>query len=344
MTLARTLAAMRDRNTSHAAIELSSHALKQGRAAGLMLDVGIITNITQDHFDYHRSFHDYVSAKARIASHIKRGGVLVLNADDPVHEEILERLDRDVRVQTFGIRNSADLRAEALQLSPQGTRFQLSRGSERVECVTPLVGAHNVSNCLAAAAAALHFGLSFEQIAQGLSQCRVVPGRLERVERGQPFNVYVDYAHTDDALRRIVTAIRAITSQRILLVFGAGGDRDKSKRPLMAQAAALADEVIITSDNPRSEDPWQILDDLAQGFSGTKIDPIRIADRCEAIHEAIRRAQPGDAVIIAGKGHEKEQILGEKRLPFDDVAVCHEALTSLGIRPHFSVTGIPSRV
>ena len=329
LTLARTLAAMRDRHTTHAAIELSSHALKQGRAAGLSLDVGIVTNITHDHQDYHEGFHDYIRSKAKIASQIKRGGLLVLNADDPNHENVLERIDNDVRVSTFGLTAAANLSALQIQLTSQGSRFRLQHGTERVDCFTPLVGQHNVSNCLAAASAALHFGLTLRQIAEGLETFSHVPGRLEKVDSGQSFQVYVDYAHTDDALRQILASIRTVTTGRIILIFGAGGDRDRTKRPLMAQAAALADEVILTSDNPRSEDPYQILEEVLNGFAGTSLLPHVQIDRREAICEAIRRAKPGDAVIVAGKGHEKVQILGERQTPFDDVLVCREALQAM---------------
>jgi UDP-N-acetylmuramoyl-L-alanyl-D-glutamate--2,6-diaminopimelate ligase len=326
LTIARTLAAMRDRHTSHAALELSSHALKQGRTAGLTLDVGIVTNVTHDHFDYHGNFHDYIRSKARISGHIKRGGLLALNADDPNSENILERLDNDVRVLMYGIDSPADLRAEQIVSGPDGSRFQMVFGTNRTECFTPLVGRHNVSNCLAAASAALHFGLSLEQIALGLETLTFVPGRLERVDCGQPFQVYVDFAHTDDALRRAISAVRTVTAGKVIIVFGAGGDRDKVKRPLMGRAAALADEAIITSDNPRSEDPYHIVDQILSGFSGMGLEPTVLIDRKEAIQAAIRRAQPGDAVIVAGKGHEREQILGDRRIPFDDAAVCREAL------------------
>jgi UDP-N-acetylmuramoyl-L-alanyl-D-glutamate--2,6-diaminopimelate ligase len=340
LTLAQVMAAMKDRQTTHAAIELSSHALKQDRAAGVSLDVGMVTNVTQDHFDYHKTFHDYVSAKARISTLIKRGGVLVLNADDAGTDQILERLDCDVRVVTFGIDSAADIQAERLTLTPQGTRFQLVIGQQRMECMTPLVGQHNVSNCLAAVAAAAHFGLSPEQIVQGLAQFEHVPGRLERVDLGQDFQVFVDFAHTADALQRVIHALRAITAGRIILCCGAGGDRDREKRPRMGQAAALADSVILTSDNPRSEDPRQILADLMAGFPQQAAQPELVIDRRQAIATALQQARPGDVVLIAGKGHEQTQILKEKTIPFDDVSICRELLREQGHRqlprPHFS--------
>ncbi|WP_437228478.1 UDP-N-acetylmuramoyl-L-alanyl-D-glutamate--2,6-diaminopimelate ligase [Planctomicrobium sp. SH661] len=329
LSLARTLAAMRDRHTTHAAIELSSHALKQGRGSGLSLDVGIVTNITHDHQDYHENFHDYIQSKALIASQIKPGGLLVLNADDPHFNSIIERLDRDVRVSTFGIDSEAEVSASHVQLTARGSRFRLHFGAEEIECVTHLVGKHNVSNCLAAASAGFHFGLTARQVAEGIETFQSVPGRLEKIECGQNFQVYVDFAHTDDALRRILSSVRAVTRGRIILVFGAGGDRDRTKRPLMAQAATLADEVILTSDNPRTEDPGQIIEEIQSGFRGTGMEPSVQIDRREAIRDAIHRARSGDTVIVAGKGHEKFQILGDQRIPFDDVAVCREALTAL---------------
>ncbi|SFJ67381.1 UDP-N-acetylmuramoyl-L-alanyl-D-glutamate--2,6-diaminopimelate ligase [Planctomicrobium piriforme] len=336
LTMARALAAMRERHTGHAAIELSSHALKQGRAAGLSLDVAIVTNITHDHFDYHGTFHDYLRSKARIAGLVKRGGLLVLNADDPNTENILERLDSDVRVCTFGLEMPADIQADAISMSPQGSQFRLTMGAQRIDCVTPLVGRHNISNCLAAAAAAAHFGLSLEEIAHGLAQFGIVPGRLERVDRGQDFQVYVDYAHTDDALRRVISSVRSVTSGRVIVCFGAGGDRDRAKRPLMGRAASIADEVILTSDNPRSENPYHIIDEILSGIPKECCPPTVVIDRRDAIVAAIQRAAPGDAVIIAGKGHEKEQVVGGQSLPLDDVAVCREALMSTlrNMQPH----------
>lgn len=326
LTMARVLAAMRDRHTTHAAMELSSHALKQGRAAGVQLDVGVVTNITHDHQDYHESFDDYLNSKAKISTLLKESGTLVLNADDPHCQQLRERIRPEVRVWTFGIASSSDVTASEIQLSPEGTRFRLHFRAESIECRTSLTGMHNVSNCLAAASAALHFGLTLKQIADGLQQAQDVPGRLQKVSCGQPFQVYVDYAHTDDALQRVIDSVRAVTAGRVILVFGAGGDRDRAKRPLMARAASAADHVILTSDNPRSEDPNQIIQEILTGFVGSSIGPVVQIDRKLAIQQAIQFAQPGDAVIVAGKGHEKIQILGDQHIRFDDVEVCQEAL------------------
>ncbi len=326
LTLAQTFAAMRENRASHAVLELSSHALKQGRSSGIQLDVGVITNITQDHFDYHGSFHDYIRSKARISGMIKPGGVLVLNADDPNSENVLERLDAAVRVIKFGIDTPCDVRAEDLVLSQHGSRFRLCHGDQSVDCFIPLVGKHNVSNCLAAAATALHFGLSLEQISEGLEHCPDIPGRMQRVNAGQDFQVYVDYAHTDDALRHVIQTVRMMTSGRVVICLGAGGDRDRTKRSLMGRAASLADEVVLTSDNPRSEDPYQIIDDIRSGVPLHRGMPSILANRQEAIEFTIRQARSGDAIIIAGKGHERTQILGDQVFPFDDVAVCREAI------------------
>ncbi len=326
LTLARSLAAMRERHCSHAVLELSSHALKQGRATGVLLDVAVITNITQDHFDYHSNFHDYIRSKARIAGMLKRDGILVLNADDANTVNVLERLDSTVQVTTFGLDRAADLTASNIDMSATGSRFQLNYQGQSVECVTPLIGRHNISNCLAAAATAQYFGLTLEEIASGFERCPDVPGRLQPVNCGQAFQVYVDYAHTDDALRRVIQTVRGWTSGRVIVCFGAGGDRDRSKRPLMGRAASLADEVILTSDNPRTEDPYLIIDEIRSGMPLNRGMPSILANRREAIHAAIATARAGDAVIIAGKGHEKTQILGDQIQQFDDVAVCREAI------------------
>ncbi|WP_437188066.1 UDP-N-acetylmuramoyl-L-alanyl-D-glutamate--2,6-diaminopimelate ligase [Planctomicrobium sp. SH668] len=329
LTLARTLAAIRDRLTSHVAIELSSHALKQSRTAGLTLDVGMITNITRDHQDYHLDLDDYIRAKSRIAHHIKPGGLLVLNADDPIQQKILEQLDRNVQVKTFGIDQEADIQASNLQVSRHGSRFTLAYGVEKIECTTRLVGQHNISNCLAAAAAAIHFGLTPRQIQEGLATLDSVPGRLEKVECGQNFDVYVDFAHTDDALKRTISTVRELTTGKVIVVFGAGGDRDKSKRPLMGLAATAADEVILTSDNPRSEEPIQIIHEIRAGFPESAKQPEIEIERDLAIRKAIRMARAGDAVIVAGKGHEKVQIIGDRQTPFDDAGVCQLILSSM---------------
>lgn len=335
-TLAALLAAMRDRRTSHAAIELSSHALKQHRTSGLMLDVAIITNLTRDHLDYHPDFDDYVRSKARIAALLKRGGVLVLNADDPEQQRILESVADVSQLRTFGIENPADVRAENLELTLHGAKFQLTAGLDSLTVRSPLPGRHNVSNLLAATSAALHFGLSLADIAAGIETLTPIPGRLERIPSSQPFDVFVDYAHTDDALRRVISALRPAEQGRVILVCGAGGDRDRAKRPLMGAAAATADIVLFTSDNPRSEAPEQIVREMLAGVPSTGFTYEIELDRRAAIQRALSLAAANDVVIIAGKGHEKEQVIGSQRMPFDDAAVCREFLTAPLRGPHLT--------
>lgn len=325
-TLAGWLARSVARATQFAAIELSSHALDQSRAAGTLLDVAIVTNITQDHFDYHGDFPAYRAAKSRVLEQLKRRGVAVLNADDSAVASLAGATSADTQVRTYGYDAPADVTAENIRCDADGSSFLMRVGLRSVEVRTPLIGRHNVSNALAAASAALHFDLSLAEIAAGIEALDVVPGRLERVDAGQPFHVFVDYAHTHDALERSIAAVREVTPGRVLCVFGAGGDRDRSKRPLLGRAAGAADLAIVTSDNPRSESPQQIIDEILVGCRAAHVALHVESDRRAAIEWAIEQAAPGDSVLIAGKGHEAVQIIGAERLPFDDVRVCREAL------------------
>ena len=327
-TLSQWLGAMVRRGTTHAAIELSSHALHQDRIAGTYLDVAVVTNVTQDHFDYHQDYASYLSAKSRIIEYVKVGGRIVLNADDPGSRSLHDRVDGSLRTTTYGFHPDSDVTAELLDESLSGSRFllRLNGAGNGVEIRTPLVGRHNVSNCLAAAAVAAHFDVPAEAIAAGVESLAAVPGRLERIDCGQPFDVFVDYAHTDDALRRCVDSLQRLTQGRVICVFGAGGDRDRSKRPLLGNAAAGADLAVVTSDNARSEDPQQIIDDILPGFSGARNQPSVEVDRAAAIHWALQQAGAGDCVLVAGKGHEAEQIIGTERIPFDDREVIRREL------------------
>lgn len=325
--LARWLAMMVSRGTTHAAMELSSHALEQRRAAGTLLDAALITNITQDHFDYHRDFGAYRSSKLKIFEALKPGALAVVNVDDAGSRSCLT--DAPLRTRTYGIDQPADITAEILEATLRGTTFRLNLGHERLTVRTRLIGRHNVSNCLAAAAAAAHLGATPDEIAKGIAALACVPGRMERVEGGQPFDVFVDYAHTEDALRHALRALRPLTAGRILCVFGAGGDRDKSKRPLLGRAAAEADLPVVTSDNSRSEDPHSIVEDILRGFEGQRRTPFVEIDRERAIRWALQHAGPGDTVLIAGKGHETEQITGAQRRHFDDREVAREYLSTM---------------
>lgn len=330
--LSHWLAAMVTAGTTHAAMELSSHALDQGRACGTQLDVAIVTNVTQDHFDYHHNFEAYLTAKGRIADQLKPDGVLVVNADDRGSSAIATRADLGSRVMTFGIDHEADVTATIVKESTAGTQFVLGCGEGAETVFTPLIGKHNVSNALAAAAAAYHFGVPLKTIALGIELLFAVPGRLERVDAGQPFDVFVDFAHTEDALRRCVNNLRQLCSQRVIVVFGAGGDRDRSKRPKMAQAVLGANLIVVTSDNPRTEDPQRIIEDILAGFAPS-FPPLHVEpDRKAAIAWALAEARPGDCVLIAGKGHETEQIVGTQRFPFDDRDVVRSTLTTSSAR------------
>jgi len=326
-TLSEWLATMVRRRTTHVALELSSHALDQYRAAGTLLDAAVVTNVTQDHFDYHGDFDSYRASKRRIFDQVKPGGRIVLNADDPVAAGLCSHTESQNNIVTYGLETQADVSATILEQTGSESRFELSADGRSIEVCTALVGRHNVSNCLAAAAATLQFGISLNEIAAGIEALTVVPGRLERIDCGQPFSVHVDYAHTDDALRQSVRSLRELSSGRILCVFGAGGDRDRSKRPLLGRAAAEADLAIITSDNPRTEDSHQIIQDILGGFDETSPQPHVEVDRAAAIRWALDRAEPGDSVLVAGKGHEVEQIVGDERIPFDDRAVIREFLS-----------------
>lgn len=317
-TLSRWLAEMVARRTTHAAIEISSHALHQDRCAGTQLDAAVITNVTHDHLDYHGDYASYWSSKTRMARHCRRGGCLVLNADDPGSASVAKCLGDLPPVVTFGLDAPADVFATILHESRTGTRFLLHAAGAPTTVTTPLIGRHNVSNCLAAAAVAVHLGIPWEAIRIGIEALSAVPGRLERIDCGQPFDVFVDYAHTPDALRNVVTCLRKLTTGRVICVFGAGGDRDRTKRPLLGRAAAGAHLAVVTSDNPRTENSQHIIDDILPGLVSTPCRTTVEPDRLRAIQWAVEHAEPGDCVLVAGKGHETEQIIGTERIPFDD--------------------------
>jgi len=341
-TLSNRLAAMVCRRTTHAVIELSSHALDQDRSAGTFLDAAVVTNVTQDHFDYHRDYQSYLSSKARILEHCKKGGLVVLNADDPGSASLRKQVDGNLDVITYGLETPADVSAEVLDESLSGSRFALKVGSDGMEIRTSLIGRHNVSNCLAAAASAVRAGISLDVIASGIESLALVPGRLERVDCRQSFDVFVDYAHTDDALRCCIGFLRRLALGRVICVFGAGGDRDRSKRPLLGRAAAEADLAVVTSDNPRSEHPEQIIHEILAGFPLSQREPYVEVDRAEAIRWALEQAEPGDCVLVAGKGHELEQIIGTERIPFDDREVVRTLLFRLAHLPKEKPARLPA--
>ena len=335
--LASWLAAMAARGTTHAALELSSHALDQGRAVGVELASAVITNLTQDHFDYHHDWAGYTTAKARIVELVRSGGHVFYNSDDGRVRELLRGANvlasRAEGFVSFGLGDGpeSDWRARGVGEAVRGTRFIVEKnGVPRpgLEVSTRLVGRFNVRNCLAAIAVAAEEGIPESSIVAGIGSLSWVPGRLESIHCGQPYDVFVDYAHTDDALRRSLKALRRVVPGRVVCVFGAGGDRDRGKRPLLGAAAGeSADVCIITSDNPRSEDPERILSAVAEGVSAVGGEPYVVVDRQEAIGHAIRLARPGDAILVAGKGHETYQEIGGRRLRFDDREVLRATLS-----------------
>lgn len=304
-------------------MEVSSHALELGRTAGIRFACRIFTNLTQDHLDFHGTMEAYYLAKRLLFDDV---GPAVVNLDDPYGR----RLAGEVDALTFGIESAdADLRARAVRFDVGGASFSVDSPDGPLELKTPLPGLFNVQNALAALGAARALGVPAETAREALAGAHRVPGRFEPVEEGQDFGVLVDYAHTPDSLENVLRAARELTHGRLHVVFGAGGDRDRGKRPLMgAVARRLADRVIVTSDNPRSEDPEAILDAIMEGAGS---DAEREVDRRRAIARAMSEARRGDVVVIAGKGHEHgQEFANGHREPFDDVAVAREALRALG--------------
>ncbi|MBI2218634.1 MAG: UDP-N-acetylmuramoyl-L-alanyl-D-glutamate--2,6-diaminopimelate ligase [Candidatus Rokubacteria bacterium] len=330
------LAEMRDRGVRGVSMEVSSHALALARADGIGFDVAVFTNLTQDHLDFHASFDEYGRAKRRLfellARSRKPGRTAVVNADDPAGRAMVDGLA--LSVLSFGLGPAADIRARRWTSANDGLRMTADTPRGALEVASPLIGEHNVMNLLGAAGVGLALGLDAAAIAAALGGVRIVPGRFEEVRAGQPFLVVVDYAHTPDALERVLATARKLTTGRLAVVFGCGGDRDRGKRPIMgAIAARLADRVWITSDNPRSEHPEAIVDEIVTGV--LRAVPARdgcatLVDRRAAIRDALRWARPGDTVVIAGKGHETYQVIGPNVLPFDDREVARTFLMEQG--------------
>ena len=329
--LQRLLARMVDENLSAAVMEVSSHALMQRRAHGIAFDAAIFTNLTPDHLDYHGTMEAYAAAKGRLFEELSESAVAVLNADDPASR--LYRLSTPARVLTFGLSTQADVTARISRLDGDGTRLLLVAPElgPPIDIHLRLIGRHNVMNALGAATAALALGLPASAVATGLESLPAVPGRLEPVCCGQDFRVLVDYAHTPDALEKVLDLLRPLTQGALRVVFGCGGDRDRTKRPVMGRAvAARADALYVTSDNPRSEDPEAILDEVLAGIPLERRGAtVREVDRREAIRRACAESRPGDVLLIAGKGHETTQTIGARVLPFDDRGVAREVLWSL---------------
>jgi len=333
------LASMVEHGCRAAVLESTSHALALDRLRNCAFDTAIVTNVTHEHLDFHRTWEGYLEAKARLLDLVQESRAVksgrktvILNRDDRSHQHLTRRVPVDEL--SYGLSPPADLRAESIEHVPSGSRFLMKSPWGDVAVQTPLVGQFNVYNCLAAAAAALVEGLSLQQVANGLAGARAVAGRMERIDEGQPFQVIVDYAHTADSLEKVLRVLRPGTPGRLLCVFGSAGERDVEKRPAMgAVAARLADYVVITNEDPRFEDAGRILEEIAAGamaegrLRGADFECIE--DRRQAIAHAFAGATAGDTVLLAGKGHEQCIIVRDEKLPWDDRAVARELLRNL---------------
>jgi UDP-N-acetylmuramoyl-L-alanyl-D-glutamate--2,6-diaminopimelate ligase len=318
--LQRVLRALVDRGARSVAMEVSSHSLDQRRIDGLEFDAAVFTNLTRDHLDYHGTMRDYFAAKARLVDYVREDGAIAVNADD-LEWNALPETRRKI---LFGVHPKAEVRASGVRFSPAGSAWTVHYGGESLAVTLPLIGDVNVHNALGAIAVGVTLGMSLSLLVERLGHLPQVPGRLEVIS--QRPTVLRDYAHTPDALGRALAAIRPFTAGRLIIVFGAGGDRDRGKRPEMGAAAEKgADIAIVTSDNPRTEDPERILDDIEKGMTRPHE---RIENRHAAIVRALDIVQDGDVVLLAGKGHETYQIRGAVKTPFDEKAIVQELLAS----------------
>jgi UDP-N-acetylmuramoyl-L-alanyl-D-glutamate--2,6-diaminopimelate ligase len=333
LDLARIFAEVAAGGGSDCTLEVSSHALELGRVYGFDFHTAIFTNLTRDHLDFHETMERYFAAKQMLFQ--GAGGApprfAAINMDDEWGRRI--QTAPGVKVLSYGLNQGAAIRAVEVETGLEGLRFVIEYEAQRLAVTSQLTGVMNIYNLLAAFAGLLAAGIGAEQAAEAVSHCPGAPGRFERVDMGQPFLVVVDYAHTDDALRNVIQAARRLTKSRVITLFGCGGDRDRTKRPVMGRAAAeLSDFVIVTSDNPRSEDPLLVINDILVGIQKCDTPFEVLADRREAIRRAIGEARAGDVVILAGKGHESYQVLPSGTIHFDDRETAGEILAALGYR------------
>ena len=311
---------------NYVVMEVSSHSLDQNRVDGIKFSHALFTNLTQDHLDYHQSIDNYFRAKAKLFVGLSAESVAIIN-NDSTYAVRLESLAK-CKILTYGIDIKSDICALDMHFGLTGTNFIASTPKGRMEINSALIGRHNVYNILAAVAVGVNEGLSLELISKSLGEFELVPGRLERIDLGQDFFVFVDYAHTEDALYNVISALKELARHRIIVVFGCGGDRDKTKRPKMGKVVSqLADFALVTSDNPRSEEPQDIINDILAGISTDNYRAVPRRDK--AIEEALSMARRGDIILIAGKGHETYQILGDEHIPFDDREVVRACLKSM---------------
>jgi UDP-N-acetylmuramoyl-L-alanyl-D-glutamate--2,6-diaminopimelate ligase len=331
LDLQRFFAEVSEGGGTHVTLEVSSHALAMDRVWGCPFAVAVFTNFTRDHLDFHKTMEHYWAAKRRLFEGTGAGApaVGVVNTDDPASKQLRGLAGRTI---TYGLSNGADVITKKFTLAISGLEFTVQTPAGRVEIRSPLVGRTNVYNILASVAAGVGLGIGLEAIREGIARLAAVPGRFERVDEGQPFLAVVDYAHTDDALRNLLETARELPhSGRIITLFGCGGDRDRTKRPLMGEVAgSMSHLVVLTSDNPRTEDPLRIINDVIVGLQKAQAKYVVEPDRERAIELALDEAQPGDILLFAGKGHETYQILRDRTIDFDDREAVRRALRRRG--------------
>jgi UDP-N-acetylmuramoyl-L-alanyl-D-glutamate--2,6-diaminopimelate ligase len=314
---------MADNSLDYCVMEVSSHALDQHRTGGVGFRAAIFTNATQEHLDYHKNFKNYLNSKTALFKNLPRESVAIINRDDPSFSKV-KRSASAGRSISFGLNSKADLYGDNIKVDINGSTFDMHAEGGSVSVRSPLIGIYNISNMLAAASCALAEGVDIGTVKEGLENIDGIPGRLQVQDAGG-IKVFIDYAHTDDALEKVLKAISGLKRRRLITVFGCGGNRDKKKRPKMgAIAAKFSDYVVITSDNPRYEDPVDIMNDITRGIPANIKDYSVIEERREAIIKALSHARDGDIVLIAGKGHEKYQIIKDEKLPFSDLEVVKE--------------------
>lgn len=330
LDLQELLAQIANAGCKAAAMEVSSHALAQDRTRGLEWNVAVFTNLTQDHLDFHGTMKSYFESKLKLFTGLgsqkrKRKPIAIVNIDDRYGEQLLDKIDKGVAVITYGMGMRADFRASNYRVEPSGTSYQLDARGKSYLVRVPLIGRFNVANSVAALAAANALGINLRDAVFSLGKSPQVPGRLELVQAKRQFQVFVDYAHTPDALGNVLKTLRELEPNRLIAVFGCGGNRDRQKRPLMAEIVDRhADYAIITSDNPRKENPDTIVAEIEKGFRSTHYE--KIVDRTQAINRAVELARPHDIVLIAGKGHENYQEFADHTVPFDDIQVARRAI------------------
>ncbi len=326
-TLFHLLAEMVKNGTSYCVMEVSSHALDQNRTLGLDFSSAIFTNLTQDHLDYHHDFETYFQAKRKLFSGTHHPKHSIINGDDAYGRRLFLELEKKADVSLYGINEPAGFRAQNIKMELNGTRFDLIHGDKVIPITTQLILKHNIYNLLASLTTLYKEGFELSSLISSLSQFQSVPGRMERINEGQNFYLFVDYAHTPDGLFNVLSSVQNLKKNRLISVFGCGGDRDRTKRPLMGEIAnRLSDIVILTTDNPRTEKPEEILSEIKAGIKEVKAEIIVCQDRQAAIAQAIEIAQPNDLVFIFGKGHEDYQIIGREKFPFSDQNVARQYL------------------